>query len=244
MPPKWLTKPTFSRCLYTGDALAELAIERQGNAIHLLGSFNPRLFQPAWLAAHNLIRDAESETAEIRIIHSDIVSYALDWVRVEVEGEKLAIISTANSETPEQLRDLAVGVLEVLSHTPVYTVGIQFWGHYALESQEARDDLGWRLVPPDPFKEHLAMPGMTTLRVSGSRSSEDDPDGGGLIVTVEPSNRVNPNGVYISVLDQYELADQNDADATAGPAVACLKENWAASGKRAKAIPETVLAPR
>lgn len=221
--------------------MTELTAKQRGNAIHLMGSFNPQIFQPAWLAAQGLIREAESETAEIQIIHSDIVSYSVAWARIEVERDKLSIFSTPKSETPEQLRDLALGVIEVLNHTPVYTVAIQFWAHYALESQEARDRLGWTLVPPDPFQGELINPGMRALRVVGGRPTGEDPDENGLIVTIEPSNPVSPNGVYIGVVDQYEVAESSEADVGAEPAISCLKANWSASIKRASAIPAAIL---
>lgn len=224
--------------------MTEPVAEQHGNRIHFWGSFNPRIFQPAWLAAQGLIREAESENAEIGIVHSEVVSYALDWARIEVERERLAIASTGKSETPEQLRDLAIGVLEILSHTPVYLVGLQFWGHYALKDQEARDRLGRTLAPPEPFERHLVSPGVTTLRMTGGRPDGDDPDGDGLSIVIEPSNRVKPNGVYISIADQYDLADEDDPGVDARLAIACLKNKWSSSLKRAGEIPSTILSLR
>jgi hypothetical protein len=213
--------------------------EQQGNAIALRGSFNPQILQPAWLAAQGLIRDAESESAEIGIVHSEVVAFELEWMQLEVDREQLTVMSTAKSETPEQIRDLALGIIQILDHTPIHHVGIRFYAHYSLADQAERDKLGWTLVPPGPFEAHLHSAGMRTLSMAGRRSA-DDTGGDGLVITIEPSARIRPNGVFIDVVDQYELAAPDEANIGAGPAIECLKANWNASIERAAAIPTDI----
>lgn len=224
--------------------MTERVPERHGNGIILAGSFNPQIFQPAWLAAQNLIRPAESENADIQIVHSEIVAYRLDWAHIEVDREKLEIVSTPKSETPEQIRDLALGVIEILRHTPIHLVGIKFFGHHALKDQAERDKIGWTLVPPGPFEGQIQGPGMRTLRVVGRHPGEEDKGDSGLMVTIEPSNPLNPYGVFISVVDQFEVAEESEPSIGAGPAIDCIKENWSKSIKRASAITDDVLALR
>lgn len=209
--------------------------EQRGTSIILQGSFNPRILQPAWLAAQGLIRDAESENAAIRIVHEQVVSFSLEWANLEVEHDRLAVSSTPKSGTPEQVRDLALGAIEILDHTPVYGVGLQFFGHYALEDQAARDKLGWTLVPPKPFEGQLAQAGMRSLQMAGRRAA-DDSGGDGVLVTIEPSALITPNGVYLAVLDQYAVADSSEANVGSSFAVECIKSQWEPSLKRAEAI--------
>jgi hypothetical protein len=209
--------------------------EQRGTSIQLHGSFNPRILQPAWLAAQGLIRDAESENAEIRIVHEQVVSFRLEWADLEVDHDRLTVSSTPKSGTPEQVRDLALGAIEILDHTPVYGVGLQFFGHYALEDQAVRDQLGWTLVPPQPFEGQLAQAGMRSLQMAGHRLGHED-DGGGVLVTIEPSAHIAPNGVYLAVLDQYVVADSAEANIGSSLAVECIKTNWESSFKRAEAI--------
>jgi hypothetical protein len=46
--------------------------EIQGISIVLLVDFNPKIFQPAWFAAQNLIRQQEADEATIHIkVHPD-----------------------------------------------------------------------------------------------------------------------------------------------------------------------------
>ena len=60
------------------------AIEIEGVSIVLLGDFNPKIFQPAWFAAQELIRKEEAESAEIEVIHPEVVVFSLDWLRIQV----------------------------------------------------------------------------------------------------------------------------------------------------------------
>ena len=43
----------------------QISPQFEGVTIVLLGQFNPAIFQPAWLAAENLVRPQEAESAEI-----------------------------------------------------------------------------------------------------------------------------------------------------------------------------------
>ena len=51
---------------------AIMKAELSGINIVMLGSFNPKIFQPAWFAANELIRNLEAEEADTQIIHNDI----------------------------------------------------------------------------------------------------------------------------------------------------------------------------
>src|SRR5689334_10831943 len=115
--------------------------------VALRGRFNPQIIQPAWLAAQGLIRDVESEKADIEIIHTEVVAYAIGWAQLEVQLDSLVVKTRPAAVAPEQVRDLVLGILEVLPHTPVEAIGIQASGHYALRDQDERDDLLGTLVP-------------------------------------------------------------------------------------------------
>jgi hypothetical protein len=50
--------------------------EIEGVGIVLVGSFNPRIFQPAWFAAENLIREEEEQAAKIELIHRQVAIFS------------------------------------------------------------------------------------------------------------------------------------------------------------------------
>jgi hypothetical protein len=120
-------------------------------------------------------------------------------------------------------------------------VTIQFFAHYALEDQAARDKLGWTLVPPDPFQDHLKGPGMRTLKVLGRRPDTDEDDPDRVSVVIEPSARIRPNGVYISVADNYVLAGPDDSNVGADAAIQCVEASWSESMKRAAEVSTKIL---
>jgi len=63
--------------------------ELSGINIVILGSFNPKIFQPAWFAANELIRKLEAEEADTEIIHNDISIFRIgDWLRLEVTRDR------------------------------------------------------------------------------------------------------------------------------------------------------------
>ena len=49
----------------------------------LVGSFNPGIFQPAWLASKALIRESEFAAAEINVITEDVSNFTCDWFSLE-----------------------------------------------------------------------------------------------------------------------------------------------------------------
>ncbi len=94
--------------------------EIQGVSIVLLGDFNPKIFQPAWFAAQDLIRQQEADEADIKIIHPEVVSFATgQWLALEVTRERF-VVSTTQDPYSKVMRDLVVGSFELLQHTPLY----------------------------------------------------------------------------------------------------------------------------
>jgi hypothetical protein len=172
-----------------------------------VGSFNPRIFQPAWFAAEGLIRKAEADEATIEVIHPEVVSFHTELFHVQVVADRFAA-STGNPSFYEPIRDLVVGTFRILSHTPVYALGLNRDGHFRVDSAEAWHALGNRLVPKEPWDNLLEKPGMRSLTVEGVR-----PDGrkGYIRVRVEPSVKVLPHGVYVAVNDHYEVQDKAEA---------------------------------
>lgn len=176
--------------------------EMQGISVVWLGDFNPKIFQPAWFAAEGLIRKQEAEEANIEIIHPEVVSFALEWLRLQVTRERF-FVSTTQEPYYEVVRDLVLGTFSLLRHTPVHKMGINTDMHFRMGSEDAWHAFGHRLAPKDLWQGILENPGMRSLTMEGRR-----PDGckGSIHVKVEPSVRVHP-GVYVNVNDHYEVAD-------------------------------------
>ena len=97
--------------------------EIQGMSIVLVGSFNPKIFHPAWFAAQKLIREKEAEEANIEVVTPAVAKFSLDWMRLQVIQEQF-VVETTQEPYYEILRDLVVGAFSFLNHTPVTMLGI------------------------------------------------------------------------------------------------------------------------
>ncbi len=198
--------------------------------IVVLGAFNPAIFQPSWFAQEGLVRPEEAEAAQLEIVHPEITIFQLDWVRFEATRDRLAVHSLRESHY-EASRDLVVGVLDLLRHTPTRVVGINH--DYVLEcgSRDAFDNLGWALVPAEPWASVLERPGVARLDEQGERT---DGHNGYVRVKVEP---IMDGGtrVLVEVNDHYAISDKN-SPSTSETIRDLLEAEWPAISKRAADI--------
>jgi hypothetical protein len=216
-----------------GDPVLEIA----GASVVCLGSFNPQILQPAWLAGHDLLREQESENAKIGIVHPDVIAFETEWLTLEVTRDRFAISTL--QEPYDSLRDLLAGVLTLLPHTPVEAVGLNLSRHYRMQSEETWHELGHRLAPPENWSTTLTAPGMRSLTMQGQRT---DGRVGHVRIQVEPSGRV-PIGVYISTNDHYQRPG-SEQPAGALWVIELLKDKWMESYTMASQAADSLLGVR
>ncbi|MGA1826418.1 MAG: hypothetical protein ACMUIP_17325 [bacterium] len=207
--------------------------------IVFLGDFNPKIFQPAWFAAENLIRKHESEDAKIEIIHPEIVIITFDWGRLEVTRERF-VLSTKQDPYYEVLRDLVIGTFKLLRHTPIKMVGINAEMHFRMRSTEEWHGFGDLLAPKLIWNEILDKPGMRSLVME--ESVRQDGLKGYVRVMIEPSNKVQP-GVCFKINDHYEVKDIKTAMGS-DEIIEIFEQSWDKSLKRATNIIDFLLEKR
>ena len=62
-------------------------------SIVMIGYFNPQIFQPFWLANHDIITEDEAETARVDFVHPDITRFALEGeFTIQVERDDFRLI--------------------------------------------------------------------------------------------------------------------------------------------------------
>jgi len=174
----------------------------QGISIVLVGDFNPKIFQPAWFSAENLIRVTEAEAADIKIINPEIVIFKLDWLEVQVTRDRCSFITTQDAYY-EVVRDLCLGTFKLLKHTPIQKMGINMDLHFKMRSIEEWHAVGHKVAPKELWNKTLKNAGLRSLTIEGVR---EDGLKGYIRVKVEPSRRVHP-GIYIQINDHYETDD-------------------------------------
>jgi hypothetical protein len=174
-----------------------------GISIVVLGNFNPTIFSPAWFRLHNLIGKSEADEAQVQMIVPPAAIFATDWLSVQVTHDRL-VLATIMRQEFERLRDTAVGVMTILDQTPIQAIGINRESHWTVEDRDTYDQFGDILVPKDPWDGALDLAGTQDLTVRGVRA---DNWAGWIDVTIQPSVRVAPFGIYTRVNDHSWLVE-------------------------------------
>lgn len=210
--------------------------ELQITAIVLVGDFNPAIFSPTWFNNQGLIRKGEAETAETQILHPDVSSFNLEWLRCQVTRTQF-VIETQQESHDDALRDLAVGTFTLLRHTPIKAMGINTQTHFKIDSVDQWHRIGHSLAPKEVWKGIFSNPGMKSLTM------EDSPRADGYLghirVDVQPSKRVHP-GLYFLINDHYN-SSTNGVGTGCDEIVEILSNNWEQSRKKSSDIVNNLL---
>ena len=212
--------------------MTDILPELQSHSIVLVGDFNPPIFQPAWMAAHNLIREAEAQEAEIGIVHKEVIDFRIDWLRFQVTHDRLTATSTQEPFF-EPLRDLVQGIFGLLKHTPLRMMGLNREMHFKLAAEGEWHAMGDVFVPKDIWADLLDHPGMRRLNIQARRK---DNFKGSVNVRVEPSQEPILYGVAFSVNDHFEIQRSQGSNNDSEEIVSILTEQWASSMQDSKKL--------
>jgi hypothetical protein len=223
--------------------------ELDGAAIVLLGSFNPRIFQPSWMSRYALISDAAAENAQISVIHPDISVFNVDsQFSINVQQDRFSI---DRSVAPlVVICDLVCRIFgDLLPHTPLHGLGINRMVHFDVGSFEERSRIGRLLAPIEPWGEwgmQLSSGDMTKQgglqSLTMVRKNFSDRPPGHVQCKIEPSIQVRRgvSGIYMEVNDDYRLSAPQDAK-DASEIVTLLASRFDASMKEAEAIIDQIM---
>ena len=190
-----------------------------GASIVLMGNFNPAILSPAWFVRHHLFKNSEVNWNDPEFItHPQVTQFKLDWCQVVVEPGRFTISGTRDPFV--QLADLTAKTFgEFLPHTPIHQFGISRQVHFRVASVDIRDEVGFRLAPPDAWGEWGAKvkARSNSIRETRSLTMEQrafDMDRTGFIsTTVEPSN-VLPRGIeiFLQVNDHHVVSEATSVE--------------------------------
>lgn len=197
--------------LDTSTAMPEPKLDIAGISIVFVGNFNPTILQPYWLADQELIRKEEAKTATIEIIHPEGTAITIGNLKVSATSDRFSV-QTEDASAYETARDLAMGVMKLLPHTPVRAMGINSDVHYIMPTEESWHALGDEVAPKEFWSNILHKTGLRSLTMEGQRQ---DGFKGFIRVRIEPSLRVK-TGVFIQVNDHYVPNIEDAAKTDAG----------------------------
>ena len=67
--------------------------------------------------------EEETKNADIAVIQKQIASFSMGKIQVQVDDFRLCLATVESSQGPI-LRDLAIGTLSILEHTPLKAIGL------------------------------------------------------------------------------------------------------------------------
>jgi hypothetical protein len=195
--------------------------EVSGASIVIIGNFNAQIFQPFWLAEHEIITEAEAEAAIVAVIHPDFTRFSVDGeFSLQVERERFGI----DRQVAPLIRiaDITCRIFgDLLPHTPLKQLGINRQVHFDVGTEANRDQIGRTLAPPQPWGEwgaalstelgggrHGGLQSLTMRQYIANRS-------GWLQAKIEPSLMIGGgrSGIYAEINDHYDVGQSFDADA-------------------------------
>ncbi len=194
-------------------------LHEERGTIVAVGSFNPAIIQPGWLASRGILSNAEALAAQATLVPDIDVSKVVTpkW-EFQTLSNRL-MIQTADPGLFPQLPGVFGAVMELLEHTPVTAIGLNRTSHYKAASMAAWHGVGDQLVPKERW-QMLEEVGMHSATLEGRRP---DSPAEYLRMTVAPSAVVVP-GVAFSFNEHYE----NEGD-HALTAVDLCNEQWDAA---------------
>lgn len=202
-------------------ASPDLEPDRQSLSIVVLGDFNPSIFQPFWFSTNDLMPQVEAENAEISIIHKQVAAFSIGKINVQVDATRFGLTTEEPSQEPI-LRDLALGTLLLLEHTPLRAIGLNLDTVFAIASEEAWHAIGHRLVPKHDWAQILDAPGMQQVVVEGKRS---DCQADRIHIRVQPTGKQR---VLLATNQHYQLEtnERSEGRERHKEAIRILQEDW------------------
>lgn len=193
-----------------------------GSSIVAVGAFNPAIFTPDWLERNKLIGEDDADAARqlsSLVVSQQVCQFETDWFSLQVLEDRFSL--TSKGALTPALKDLAVGIFTLLAHTPITAVGLNFTGHYKLDSEKEYHKVGDVLAPKDiwdklyPGENESAGMAELTIRIQPCSRGQVPKSGDEKRITVQPSGRLKSNGVFFAQNDHHAVVVQDEDTFTA-----------------------------
>ena len=194
----------------------EIAPKLAGFNCVLVGNFNPAIFHPQWYGKINLFRENEIKEAKVGLIFPDFCQFVISGIDFRVELSRFQA-STDKQENFALLKDVVLGTFSVLDQTPISAMGINFRGHFELNSKNKLDTLVNNYCPSGPWDGLLEKSKLATLINQGNNPFDKK---GYVRIKIEPSTKLE-NGLFIEINNHFALESKNPQDV-----INVLNEQW------------------
>jgi len=205
-----------------------------GSSIVALGAFNPSIVTPDWLESRGLLgkEDAEEarQTPNLLISHQ-VAQFEGPFFVLQLLENQFSL--TSKGAMTALLKDLFVGILQLLPQTPVTALGINFHGHYKLDNLNDYHAIGDAVAPKGIWKS--LFPGADqwqglqnlTMRIEPvTRNPVNYVATDYKLIMIQPSSVVK-HGVYLSMNDHRDIASRKLSECLpAETAAEIVDQDW------------------
>jgi hypothetical protein len=222
-------------------------LETFGASIVAIGAFNPPLLSVDWFVANKLVGPGDADFARSRsdyLVTRQISRFQTEFAILQVTESQLSVSSSGGPATPA-LADLAIGIFELLPHTPATAVGLNFMGHFKMPNLTDYHQVGDSLAPKEVWRNIFPdeNPGLQTLvmrmqqgRRDGTILNKNEKN-----VTVQPSSKVQ-QGVFLQINHHFVVNEENVGLANSADAARVVRGNWTPCHDQAVPLFERILA--
>jgi hypothetical protein len=199
------------------------------SSIVAVGDFNPAIFSPDWLERNGLIGKDDADTVRTGsqgkslLISHQVAAFETKWFALQVLETQFSL--TSKDALSPAFKDLAVGMFQLVPHTPVTAVGLNFFGHFKLATEAEYHRIGDLLAPKDIWKslypDESAGLADLTIRIQHWTRGEPLKTKDEKRVSVQPSNKIK-FGVFLSYNDHHDVSGSDEDDLMPAKRVATI----------------------
>lgn len=175
--------------------------EQETHSVVVLGDFNPKIFHPDWFSSNGLLPPQLTDEASSPLyVSRELTTFVVDDIHIQVEQSRLGL-TTKNPAKFPAVKDLALGCLQLLEHTPLKALGLNLDFEKDMETADSWHAVGDGLAPKEPWRDLLQKPGLNTIVMEGQRAgcAADR-----VHIKVKPSP-LSQYAVYVGINQHYDL---------------------------------------
>jgi hypothetical protein len=181
--------------------MAAVAPTQREASIVIVGSFNPAIFQPAWMVRQEIVGPNDIDEAKVEVVTPEVARFPIAWGHVEVVRERFQV-RTRDEGAFGSLRDLVVHLFTRLAHTPINKLGINSVLEFRLPDEATWHRVGDKLAPKLAWE--IALPEPVRLISLTMRAARNDGLKGWTHVRLDGTKHF---GVRFDINNHIELED-------------------------------------
>lgn len=207
------------------------------SVIIAIGDFNPAIFSADWLEANGLIGKADADEARAGaqgtayLVSHQVTAFETKWFALQVLGNQFSL--TSKDALSPAFRDLAVGIFQLVPHTPASAVGLNFVAHFKIASEEDYFRFGDTLAPKTIwnalYPNQAAGVASLTMLIEPMPRGEERKTLDEKRISLQPSSKFK-YGVMLSYNDHHNVTTATEQNMRPAEMIASIVETqWDAA---------------